>query len=205
MPRLNGSRSTRAPFAAAASAVRSREPSSTTTISMSGSTARSSSMTAPIEPSSLYAGTRAMRFSAANPESGGAGATWSVSATGRHRRPRPQPDQLQQPPRAMDVRVLVESALAGGAAELLRAGGIVQQLAVGLDGLVRTAYHQQLPARLEPAFDPLVRIRDDGRPGHGQLERARRRRARNRRVGAARDVQVDPGLRDRAAEDVERP
>src|SRR5579864_2319460 len=63
MPRLNGSRSTRAPFAAATRDVRSDEPSSTTTMSRPGSNARSSSITRPIVCSSFSAGTIATRRS----------------------------------------------------------------------------------------------------------------------------------------------
>src|SRR4051812_1389986 len=61
MPRLNGSRTTSTPAFAARAAVPSVEPSSITTISSSGSKARSSDTTASIEPASLYAGTIASR------------------------------------------------------------------------------------------------------------------------------------------------
>src|SRR5581483_662369 len=184
MPRLNGKRRTRTPFAAAAPAVSSAEPSSITTISISGSALRISSITPPIEPSSLYAGTSAIRRSAASRGSTAPGASRTASATDGHRRRAAEPEQLEQPARAMDVRVLVEGPLARGPAELLRAARIVEQRAVRLHSLVRARHDEQLPPRLEPALDPLVRIGDDSRSGHGQLERARGGRGRNRRVGA---------------------
>src|SRR5579859_2078658 len=162
MPTLNGSRRTRAPFAAAAPAVSSREPSSTTTISISGSAARISSITAPIDLSSLYAGTSAIRRSAASRGSSPPGASWRASATDGHRRRPAEPDQLEQPPSPVHVRVLVERALAGGTAELLRATRIVQQRAVRLHCFVGVRDDEQLATRLEPALDSLVRIRDDG-------------------------------------------
>src|SRR5829696_1535160 len=63
MPRLNGRRTTRAPAPSAAADVPSREPSSMTTTSSSGSTARISSITEPTDAASLYAGTMATRRS----------------------------------------------------------------------------------------------------------------------------------------------
>ena len=64
MPRLNGSLSTIAPACSAASAVRSVEPSSTTTTSKSGSAAWISPITAAIESSSLSAGMITIRRTA---------------------------------------------------------------------------------------------------------------------------------------------
>src|SRR5688572_12457204 len=59
MPRLNGSRSTRAPARRASTAVSSVEPSSTISTSNSGAWRRRSSIVAVIAPASLYAGTMA--------------------------------------------------------------------------------------------------------------------------------------------------
>src|SRR5438874_13717940 len=61
MPRLNGRRSTYAPFAAATREVPSTEPSSTMTMSNPGSNARSSSMTLAMVCSSVSAGAIATR------------------------------------------------------------------------------------------------------------------------------------------------
>ena len=82
----------------------------------------------------------------------------------------PEADQLEQPPRAVAVGVLVEHALARAAAQLLGLARVVEQVAVGGDRLVGVVDDEQLAARLEPALDPVVRVRDD--------RRARRRRAR---------------------------
>src|SRR5476649_1367231 len=119
MPRLNGRRTTCAPCSAATSAVRSREPSEMTTTSRPGSNARSSSSTRPMLRSSLYAGTIAMR-----------------------RRPSadmrllPEADQLEQPARPVAVGVLVEYTLARAPPELLGLGGVGEQVAIGVDGLL---------------------------------------------------------------------
>src|SRR5579885_1257907 len=115
MPRLNGSRSTCAPCAAATSAVRSSEPSETTTTSSAGSNAFSSSTTRPMLPSSLNAGTIAIRR--------------GVPSTDTC--PLAQAGQLEQPAGAVAVGVLVEHALAGAAAQLLGLRGIREELAVG--------------------------------------------------------------------------
>src|SRR6267143_366994 len=95
MPRLNGSRSTVAPAAAATSGVRSTEPSATTTISKPGSKARIPSITSAIDASSFRAGTIAQRLSSA--ANGG---------------PRAEPEQLEQPLGPALVGVLVEDPLA---------------------------------------------------------------------------------------------
>ena len=116
-----------------------------------------------------------------------------------------EPDELEQPARAMRIGVLVENALARATAHLL-----------GLARDPRRARGTRRPpprrdstttssrARLEPALDPLVRVRDDRRAGRRELERPRGRRAGNGRVRAARHVEVDARRRDRAREDVER-
>ena len=62
----------------------------------------------------------------------------------------------------------------------------------------------ELLARLEPALEPAVRIRDDRGAGRGELERAARRRPVDGGVRSPRDVEVDPRSRDRPGEDVER-
>ena len=82
--------------------------------------------------------------------------------------------------------------------------GIGDQLAVRGDRLLHALDDEQLATRLEPALDALVRIRDDRRPGRGELERARRRRSRNGRVWSSRHVEVDPRSGDRARKCVER-
>src|SRR5712692_1664131 len=140
MPRLNGSWITCAPRSAATSAVRSREPSETTTMSKPGSKARSSSITRPMFRSSLKAGTIAIRRRDARRASGGAGEMTASVDTGLH----PQPDQLEQPPRAVAVGVLVEDSLARATSQLLRLRRIVEQVAVGGDRLRRIVHDEQL-------------------------------------------------------------
>src|ERR1043166_4383330 len=125
------------------------------------------------------------------------------SDTGRLPR-RGEADQLEQASRPVDVRVLVEDPFAGPAAKLLGLAGVVQQRAVRLDRLVRARDQQHLALRLEPALDPSVRAGDDRRSRGRALERPRRRRARNLRVRAARDVEADPARGDGSAEAVER-
>src|SRR5213595_883187 len=122
MPRLNGRRITWAPLAAATAAVRSVEPSETTTTSRPGSSARSSSSTRPTLRSSLKAGTIAIRFTVARGAAGVAGALSTSVDTSLD----PHADELEQPARPMAVGVLVEHALARTAAELLRLARIVE-------------------------------------------------------------------------------
>src|SRR6266542_5149442 len=184
MPRLNGSRRTCAPCSRATSAVRSTEPSSTTTISNPGSNARSSSITPPIAPSSFSAGTIAILL-----------ATCGDSLQ--------QARELEHTAGAVRIRVLVQGALARAPPELLGLRRIAEQQAVRGKRLVRVRDDEQFPAGLEPAFDSLVRIRDDRGSGSRELERAGGRRCEDRCVGAARDVQVDARGGDRPSEDVE--
>src|SRR5215218_1498422 len=190
MPRLYGSRRTTAPRARATSAVRSEEPSSTTTIARPSSNARNSSTTPAMHSSSLYAGTIATRRSSRR------------SATGRDRLR--HPGELEQAPRAVRVRVLVEHALSRAAAKLLGLSRIVEQLAIRGERLVGRFDDDELAPRIEPAIDALVGVRDDRGAARRELERARSRRGTHGRVRAARDVQVDPRRRDRSREDVER-
>src|SRR5690348_1148590 len=153
MPRLNGSLSTRAPFAAATAAVRSAEPSSITTTSRPGSNARSSSIRPATVVSSLRAGTIATRRSSDSPGRAAAGEVASrVSGTGGHRDA--EVEQLEESPRAMRIRVLVEHTLARAPSHLLRLRGVGEQVAVRLRRLVGIGDDEQLPARLEPALDP---------------------------------------------------
>src|SRR4051794_16242242 len=187
MPRLNGRRTTCAPCSAATSAVRSADPSETTTTSRPGSKARNSSTTPPIACSSLNAGTIAIRRSG--------------SADMRFL---PQTEQCEQLPRAVPVGVLVEHSLARAAAELLRLCGIGEQLAVRARRLLRVVDDDQLGAWLEPALDAVVRIRDDCRTRGSELERTARRRRVHRRVRAARNTEVDARGGDRVREGVER-
>src|SRR5579884_766170 len=206
MPRLNGSRSTRAPAAWACSAVRSTEPSSTTTTSIPGSTACTCSTTPATLSSSLYAGTIASRRSPASPgTSSGAPvrASVSCSATGSDRRRPLEPDRREELPGAVRVRVLVERALACGTAELFRGGRIGEERAVRIRSARRVLDDEQLASRLEPSLDPHVRVRHDRRARHRELERPRGRRRMDGGVRAARDVEVDMGGGDRAVEDVE--
>src|SRR5581483_6812491 len=204
MPRLNGSLTTWAPCASATAAVRSREPSSTTTISSSRSKARISSITRAMHSSSLYAGTIAIRRTPVRRGSPAAARSswWTPSTTDRLRDA--DAEQVEQPPGAMQEGVLVERPLAGGGAQLLGARRILEQLPVRGDRLVGVLDDEQLPARLEPALDPLVRVGDDRRAGHRQLERTRRGRGVHRGVRPPGHVQVDPRGGDRTREDVER-
>src|ERR671931_934831 len=206
MPRLNGRRSTRAPCARATSAVRSAEPSSTTTISKPASKARISSTTRPMHISSLRAGTIATRRRAASPSSAAGRGSVAASATGgldRLRRLRGQAEEVEHASRAVRVGVLVERALAGAAPQLLRGHRVGEELAVQARRLVLVVRDEQLLPRLEPALDTLVGVRDDRGAGHRELERPRRRRGEEPRVSAPREVQVDPRGGDSAVEGVE--
>src|ERR1700722_1496231 len=165
MPRLNGSLRTCAPLSAATSAVRSVEPSDTTTTSSPGSRSASSSSRSPMLRSSLSAGMSAMRRTCASGST--AGATGSRSSTDT--RVRPQADELEQAAGAVAVGVLVEDALARPTTHLLGLSGVVEQLAVGGDRLAGVPCEQELAARLEPALDPLVGARDDRRARRGAL------------------------------------
>src|SRR5919198_4334909 len=159
MPRLNGRRITRAPCARATSAVRSAEPSSTTTISKPESKARISSTTRPMQVSSFSAGTIATRRRALSPSSAAGRGSVAVSATrglDRLRRLRGQPEEVEHAPRAVRVRVLVERALAGAPPHFLGGRPVGQQLAVQARGLVLVVRDEQLLPRLEPALDALV-------------------------------------------------
>src|SRR5439155_20939246 len=187
MPRLNGSRSTVAPAAAAISGVRSTEPSATTTISKPGSKARMPSITSAIEASSFRAGTIAQRLSSA-----------------ANRGSRAEPEQLEHPLGPPLVGVLVEDALARPPPQLLGLGRVGEQLAIGGDGLVRVVHDAALASGLEPALDALVRVRDDRGRARRELERPAGRGRVHGRVRPPRDVQVDPRRGDRAREDVER-
>src|SRR5580765_8686707 len=99
-----------------------------TTISRPGSNARISSITSAIASCSFSAGTIATRFSAIILGSSARGAASATSATNGLRNP--DPEQLEQAPRAVDVRVLIECTLARGATHLLGAAGVVEELAV---------------------------------------------------------------------------
>src|SRR5918996_53990 len=179
IPRLNGSRTTCAPAAAARTAVRSTEPSSTTTTSSPGSKAWISRTTPAIAPSSLCAGTIAMRRSD----------VWGALERARVESSDadgiPDSDQVEQSPRPVDVRVLVEDALAGAYAHRLGCSRVVEQLAIGLHSLVGAGDDEQLAPGLEPALDALVGIGDDRRTAGGELERPRSRRAGHRRMRPA--------------------
>src|SRR5256714_1177017 len=193
-----------APRSAAMPAVRSVEPSSTTTISNPGSNARISSITRPTDASSFSAGTIASRFSSPSCAStspvGGTRTSASSAMRGHRRR---GTDQIQDLPGAVGVRVLVEHTLAGTTSHRLCRPGIVQQLTVGGDGLLCGGHDTQLGAGLEPALDALVWIGDDRRARGCELERATGRRCVHGRVGTARDVQVDPAAGDGLREHVE--
>src|SRR5438093_12733204 len=141
MPRLKGSRRTRAPAARASSPVRADEPSSPTTISSPASWARISAMTRAIARSSSSAGTTAMRRGSAMCRHGFEDA-----------------DQLEQLPRPVRVRVLVERALPRPAPELLGLSRVGEQLAVHGGCLLGDRDDEQLAPRLEPALDTVRRI-----------------------------------------------
>ena len=131
--------------------------------------------------SSLNAGTTAMRRTAASgpPASAGAGAS-ETSACSVDMRCDSEIEQLEQAARPVAVGVLVEHPLARAAAHLLGLGRIVEQRPIGGDRLAGVVHDEQLAPRLEPALDPLVRVRDDRGAGRGELERAARRGARTR-------------------------
>src|SRR3954447_2113999 len=202
MPRLNGSRSTCAPRSTAIPAVRSTEPSSTTTTSIPGSKAFSSSITRPTLASSFIAGTIASRFSDERPATCSAGgAASSSSAMRSHSSAHSDPEQIEQPARAVAVRVLVEDARARIAAELLGCARVGQQLAIRGNRFLGGTDDEQFAARLEPAVDPVVRVRDDRGAGGRKLEQAARRRCVHRRMRLARDVEVDMTRGDHAREE----
>src|SRR6266404_2057530 len=190
MPRLKGRRSTRAPRAVATAAVRSTEPSSTTTTSRPGSNARSSSTTLAIATSSFSAGTMATRRSSAKPAMTPAdAAVATVSDTDAH--PRPEPEQVDDLPRAVRVRVLVEHALARAPAHLLRLRGIGEQLPVGVHRLVRRRGDAELALDVEPALESREWIRDDRGAGRRKLEETARRRRVDLGMRTPSHVQVD--------------
>ena len=172
----------RAALLRATAAVRSTEPSSTTTISSSGSKARISSITRAMLSSSLNAGTIAIRRSAGEPRVARRGAASATSATNGLRNA--DAEQLEQPPRAVQVRVLVECALARRAAQLLGAARVVEQLAVRRDGLVGVS---RRPAARVPARTSARSPRAGWRRSSRRTSRARtaarwttRRRSRAR-------------------------
>src|SRR4029077_43776 len=205
MPRLKGRRSTCAPRSAAIPAVRSVEPSSTTTMSNPGSNAWISSITRPTLSSSFSAGTMAIRFSspswASTASRGGAG-TAASSATRCHRCA--EPDELENLASAVSVRVLVEHTLPGTSPHRLSGARIVEELSIRGQRLVGRRHDPQLGAAVEPALDPLVRVRHDRCPRSSELEWPARGRCVDGRVRAARDVEVDPRTGDGLSEDVER-
>src|SRR5581483_4226571 len=102
MPRLNGSRSTRAPAPRAARVVPSAEPS-TTTMSRPGSNAHSSAITLPIVCSSFSAGTIATRRSSRRRGSGDGGAAVASGSDTVLRVP--SQDDAHGPPPGRDERV----------------------------------------------------------------------------------------------------
>ena len=130
------------------------------------------------------------------------------SMPGRRRRavrsrkdPGLEPDQLEQRTCAVRVRVLVEHALARATPHLLRLRRIGDELAIRGHGLVRTLDDEELAPGLEPAVDAFMRVRHDRSTRRRELERARRRRAGDRRVRPSRHVEVHPGRRDRSREE----
>src|SRR6185437_8829508 len=204
MPRLKGRRSTCAPRSAAIPAVRSVEPSSTTTMSNPGSNARISSITRPTLPSAFSAGTMAMRFSspscASTASRGGAG-TAASSATRCHRCA--EPDELEDLASAVSVGVLIEHAFPGTSPHRFCSARIVEELSIRGQRLVGRRDDPQLGADVEPALDPLVRVRHDCRPRSSELERPAGGRCVDGRVRAPGDVEVDPRAGDGLSEDVE--
>src|SRR5215204_5098056 len=157
-----------------------------TTTSSSESNARSSSTTPATAWSSFRAGTTAMR------------------RLGTRTCRDAEADEREQLPGPVRVGVLVEDALARAGAHRLRLRRVVEQAAIGGERLVGIVDDEELLARLEPALDPLVGVRDDRRAGARELERPAGRRRLDGGVGAAGDVEVDPRCRDRVVEGVER-
>ena len=88
----------------------------------------------------------------------------------------PQPEQCEQPARAVPVGVLVEHTLARAPAQLLGLRRVGEQLAIRVRRLLGVVDDDQLGARLEPALDAVVRVRDDRRARRCELERPARRR-----------------------------
>src|SRR5689334_15712909 len=195
MPRLNGSRSTCAPASSATAAVRSTEPSSTTTTSSPGSKARISAITRPTFPASLKAGTIAIRFMPKSFALTEGGATSASSATANRRLTKL--DELEQPPGARDIGVLVQRTLPRAPRELLGGGRILEQVTVRLDRPGRVLDDEELLARLEPALDSGDRVRDDRSARHRELERPGGRRRVHCCVAPARDVQAVTAARGR--------
>src|SRR5438445_7001246 len=145
MPRLKGRRRTYAPFSRAIFAVRSTEPSSTTTMSKRGSKARSSSMTRATDSSSLRAGTMARQRRSPRPGTSSARCSATSSAIrGDRLGLGADAEEIEQPFRAPRVGVLVEHALAGTAAELLGGGRVVEELAIVGERLVGVVGDEQL-------------------------------------------------------------
>ena len=97
----------------------------------------------------------------------------ATSRAGHASDPGLEPDELEQPSCAVRVRVLVEDALARAPPHLLGLRRVGDELAVRRDGLLRALDDDELAPRLEPALDPLVRVRDDRRTRRRELERAR--------------------------------
>ena len=136
MPRLNGSRRTRAPFAARdLGGPVGRAVVDDDDVEAGIERAQLVDHAAAASRSSFSAGTIATRRSSASPAGAPARrGSSTVSGTGRHRDA--EPEQLEQPPRAVRVRVLVEHALARAPAHLLRLRRVGEQLAVRRDRLV---------------------------------------------------------------------
>ena len=118
--------------------------------------------------------------------------------------PGAEPDEFEQPPRAMRVRVLVEHSLSRARSHLLRLSRIRHELAVRRDSLFRGLDDDDLTSGLEPAVDALVRVRHDRRARRRELEGPRGRGARHGRVRPAGHVEVHSRGRDRSREGVER-
>ena len=104
----------------------------------------------------------------------------------------------------MRVRVLVQCPLARRSSKRLRLSRIREQVAIRVDGLLRSRDDEQLPPRLEPLLHPFDRVGHDRGAGCCEFERPAGRRRVNGRVRAARDVEVDPRRGDRTREDIER-
>ena len=116
-----------------------------------------------------------------------------------------EPEQLEQPPRTV-ARTCARRARARARARPSPppAPGSSSSSRYAASASVGVVDDDELAARLEPALDARVRVRDDRGAGRSELERPAGRRAGDGRVRAARDVEVDPRGRDRAREDVER-
>ena len=167
----------------------SLEASSTTTTSIAESNSRISSTTLPIAPDSFHAGTIATRRGKALPHT----VTPAPSPTSSSNR-RARCAYVCSSRTRSRARRPISSACPGSA--------ISSRYAARASSALSTTTTSR--PGLEPALDPLVRIRDNRRTRGGELEGTRGGRSGNLRVRPSCHVEVDPCGGDRAGKDVER-